>query len=75
MQTLPGILLPTPEKCNSSAHRGIGIDTLNFDVGSNLNFNVHRLLLGANLWGMENVAHMGKVPPTGATVRTLFTLV
>ena len=45
------------------------MDCVSFDVGNSREFPVHTHILPRNVWGLENVAHLGKVPPTGATVR------
>jgi len=47
---------------------GIGVDTLSLDIGAATAFGVHATWLGANRWGMENLAHLDAVPPSGATV-------
>lgn len=49
---------------------GIGIDTLSADAGGN-DFPVHRLVLGAAKYLIENVANLAHVPPAGATVVVL----
>ncbi len=46
---------------------GIGIDTLSPDAGGK-DFPVHRILLGAGKYIVENVANAGSLPPTGAKV-------
>ena len=51
--------------------RGIGIDTASIDPGRSLDFPVHRVLNGADRYGLENVAALEQVLPTGATVYAL----
>ncbi len=46
---------------------GIGIDTLSPDAGGK-DFPVHRVMLGAGKYLVENVANAGELPPTGARV-------
>jgi len=46
----------------------IAIDTPSMDPGYSKDFPVHRLWLGANKPGFENVAHADKLPETGATI-------
>lgn len=46
---------------------GIGIDTLSPDAHGK-DFPVHRLLLGAGKYIVENVAHAENLPATGATI-------
>ncbi|HEU4422714.1 MAG TPA: cyclase family protein [Pilimelia sp.] len=45
----------------------IGVDTLSLDHGPSTTFDVHTLLLGADRYGLENVANLAKIPPRGAT--------
>ncbi len=49
---------------------GIGIDTLSPDAGGK-DFPVHRVLLGAGKYIVENVANAGQLPPVGAKVTIL----
>ncbi|HUO06223.1 MAG TPA: cyclase family protein [Candidatus Binataceae bacterium] len=46
----------------------IAIDTASMDPGDSTTFPVHRLWLGANHPGFENLAHAEKLPPKGATI-------
>ena len=46
----------------------IGVDTLSLDHGPSATFDVHHLLLGADRYGVENVAHLASIPARGATV-------
>jgi len=41
------------------------------DYGPSKDFIAHRVITGANLYGLENVANLEKVPETGATVIAL----
>lgn len=47
---------------------GIGVDTLSLDIGASSTFDVHKRLLGADRYGLENVANLSKIPPRGANV-------
>src|SRR5262249_37689173 len=47
---------------------GIGTDTLSIDRGLDLQFHAHRRLFAANLWALECLAHLGEIPPVGATL-------
>jgi kynurenine formamidase len=49
----------------------VGIDTPSIDYGQSKDFIVHQVLNGANIYGLENVAHLERVPPTGATILAL----
>ena len=44
---------------------GIGIDTLSIDHGASKDFPVHHIVNGAGKYGLENVAHLDKLPPRG----------
>jgi kynurenine formamidase len=46
----------------------IAIDTPSMDPGNSKDFPVHRLWLGANKVGFENVAQADKLPEIGATI-------
>lgn len=45
---------------------GLGIDTLSPDIGDD--FPVHRIMLGAGKYLVENVANANSLPATGATI-------
>src|SRR5690606_24155638 len=47
---------------------GIGVDTLSLDIGPSTDFAVHLEVLGANKWGLENLANLATVPPAGGTL-------
>src|SRR5438067_6327563 len=44
----------------------VGIDTASMDYGPSKDFIVHQILLGAGMYGLENVASIERVPATGA---------
>ena len=50
---------------------GVGIDTASMDYGQSKDFIAHQIFNGASLFGLENVANLEKVPPTGATLIAL----
>ncbi len=50
---------------------GVGIDTASLDHGPSTAFPTHRVLNGANIFGLENVANLDKLPAAGATVIAL----
>src|SRR5207302_83407 len=50
---------------------GVGIDTPSIDHGPSGDFIVHRVLNGADLYGLENVANLDKLPPKGAILIAL----
>ncbi len=50
---------------------GVGIDTASLDFGRSKDFIAHRILNGADIYGLENVANLDRVPETGATLIAL----
>ncbi len=50
---------------------GVGIDTASMDYGPSKDFIAHQIINGANLYGLENVANLERLPPTGATLIAL----
>ncbi|HEV8681611.1 MAG TPA: cyclase family protein [Actinomycetota bacterium] len=46
---------------------GIGVDTLSLDNGPSQTFDVHHTLLGADHYGLENLANLKRIPPRGAS--------
>ncbi|SIN79495.1 Kynurenine formamidase [Singulisphaera sp. GP187] len=56
------------------AHRrvaGVGVDTASLDPGPSRDFMAHRVLNGAGIYGLENVANLNQVPESGATLIAL----
>jgi kynurenine formamidase len=49
----------------------LGIDTASIDHGASKDFIAHQILNGANIYGLENVANLEKLPAKGATVIAL----
>ena len=49
----------------------VGVDTASLDAGQSKDFMAHRILLGANIPGFENVANLEQIPARGATVVAL----
>ena len=47
---------------------GIGVDTISLDIGPSKEFKAHKALLRGNKWGLECVANLSRIPPSGATV-------
>lgn len=45
--------------------RGVGLDTLSVDAGQSRTFPVHHLLGKADRYGLENLAALDQLPPTG----------
>lgn len=49
----------------------VGLDTPSLDYGQSKDFIAHRILLGADIPGFENVADLHRLPAKGATVVAL----
>jgi kynurenine formamidase len=47
---------------------GIAVDTLSLDFGRSPDFAVHYAWLPTDRWGLEGVANLDRLPPTGATL-------
>lgn len=62
----PGVSKEAAEYLVSRKIKGIGLDTASMDPGVSQDFWTHRVLLGANLYGIENLTNLDKLPPVGA---------
>jgi kynurenine formamidase len=49
----------------------LGVDTASIDIGQSRDFQVHRIAAARNVAGLENLAALDQLPPTGATVIAL----
>ncbi|HEX7251651.1 MAG TPA: cyclase family protein [Thermoanaerobaculia bacterium] len=49
----------------------LGVDTASIDHGASKDFIVHQVAMAAQVPGLENLAHLEDVPPTGAWVIAL----
>jgi kynurenine formamidase len=49
----------------------IGVDVASIDYGQSKDFVVHRVASAADVPGLENLAALDQLPPTGATVVAL----
>jgi kynurenine formamidase len=47
---------------------GLAVDTLSLDPGNSKDFKTHYSWLPAGRWGIECIANLDKVPPSGATL-------
>ena len=50
---------------------GVGLDTASIDPGISREFPAHQVFAAANIYGLENLANLDRVPPTGATLVAL----
>ena len=64
----PGISKEAAEYLVARKIKGIGLDTASMDPGNSQDFLAHRVILGANLFGIENLAQLDLLPPVGATL-------
>ena len=51
--------------------KAVGIDTASIDYGQSTNFQTHRILLGNNIPGFENLTNLDTLPATGVYVIAL----
>lgn len=49
----------------------VGLDTASLDYGPSTDFIAHRVLLGAGIPGLENLANLEQLPPEGAVLVAL----
>ena len=61
----PGLSAEAAKYLVSKKIKGIGLDTPSLDPGISLDFKAHQIILGANLFGIENIAHLERLPPIG----------
>jgi kynurenine formamidase len=67
----PGIAPDAAELLVKRRVDGVGIDTASLDHGPSVDFRSHRILNGAGIYGLENLANLDRLPATGATVIAL----
>ncbi len=68
----PGISKEAAEYlANKRKIDGVGIDTASLDYGQSKDFIAHRILNGASIYGLENVANIESLPNKGATLIAL----
>jgi kynurenine formamidase len=67
----PGFSKGAAEVLVARKIKGVGIDTASLDPGTSKDFIAHKILNGANVYGLENVANMDQLPEKGATIVAL----
>lgn len=67
----PGIGREAAELLAARKIEAIGIDTASIDHGQSKDFITHQVLNGANIYGLENVANLDRLPAKGATLIAL----
>jgi len=51
--------------------KAVGIDTASLDYGQSTRFETHQILYARNIFGLENLAALDRLPPRGASVVAL----
>jgi kynurenine formamidase len=67
----PGISREAAELLAQRKIEAIGIDTASIDYGASKDFITHQVLNGANIYGLENVANLERLPAKGTTLIAL----
>jgi kynurenine formamidase len=67
----PGISAEAAKLLVSRRIDGVGIDTASLDHGPSAQFQAHRILNGAGIYGLENMMNLDKLPQKGATIIAL----
>jgi len=67
----PGISKEAAEILVKRGVSGVGIDTASMDYGPSKDFIVHQVLNEADIFGLENIANMERLPAKGATLIAL----
>lgn len=62
----PGISAEAARLLAERKPAGVGIDTASLDYGPSREFPAHRALNGADIYGLENIANLERLPATGA---------
>ena len=62
----PGISKEAAQYLVDKKVKAIGLDTPSLDPGISSDFWAHRIILGANIYGIENIANLQSVPSVGA---------
>ncbi|EKD42721.1 MAG: hypothetical protein ACD_73C00041G0001 [uncultured bacterium] len=60
----PGLSEKAARYLVSKQIKGVGLDVASLDAGQSRDFKVHRIILGNNLYGLENLAHLDKINAT-----------
>ncbi|HWQ55908.1 MAG TPA: cyclase family protein [Bryobacteraceae bacterium] len=67
----PGIGEEAAKALAARGIRAVGIDTPSIDYGRSRDFLAHRVLYALNIYGLENIANLEKVPAQGAILIAL----
>ena len=69
--SFPGIGAPAAKVLVDREIDMVGLDSASLDHGPSTDFAAHRVLNGANIPGLENIANLETLPATGATLIAL----
>lgn len=64
----PGISKEAAQYLVDKKVKAIGLDTPSLDPGMSSEFWAHRIILGANIYGIENLANLQLIPSLGAEI-------
>ncbi len=67
----PGYSKAAAELLVNRKVKGVGIDTASVDPGNSKDFIAHQVFYSANIYGLENVANMDRLPEKGAWIIAL----
>src|SRR5688500_9254545 len=67
----PGVALAAAEVLVARSVDGVGIDTASIDHGPSKDFGAHRVLAAANVYNLENLTALDRLPAKGATIIAL----
>jgi len=67
----PGVSSAGAERAIATGAVGVGIDTASIDPGNDLAFRAHRVLAEAQLFNLENLMNLHRLPEAGAYVIAL----
>jgi kynurenine formamidase len=69
--SFPGISREVAELLVERRVAGVGIDTASIDYGRSADFMAHRVLTAANIYALENLDGLSRLPESGATLLAL----
>ncbi len=67
-QHYPGFHIEAAQMLLETGARSIAVDTLSLDLGKSEDFATHYAWLPAGRFGIECLANLDEVPPSGATL-------
>ena len=67
----PGFSVEAARYLAEKGVAGVGLDTASLDPGPSADFAAHQVFGGANVYGLENLDNLERLPATGATLVAL----